>query len=379
MEYRKFDKLDIETSLLGLGTMRLPIASDTKQVDEKASIEMIRYAIDQGINYIDTAYMYHDGDSEVVVGKALKDGYREKVYIADKMPVWLAKSEEEVYKIFDAQLNRLEVECIDFYLVHNVTEAIWKRALKFNIFDFLHKKKAEGKIKYIGFSFHGGGDFFKEVIDYYNWDFCQIQFNYIDTEYQAGLAGLKYAGEKNIPVMVMEPLKGGRLAMPAPKPIQSIWDSHPLKLSPAAWGLKWIANYDEVKVILSGMSNMEQLQENIQTLSHMKPNSLSESDLEFVNKIKEAYSGLIQINCSSCNYCMPCPSKVYIPKIFSYYNEVHLYNTPNMTMRDFDLWISPKQRPSACTECGICEEHCPQGLPIREWLKKAGEVFEKKI
>lgn len=379
MEYRQFEKLGINASLLGLGTMRLPILNgENKNVDEQQSIEMIRYAIDHGINYIDTAYPYHNGNSEIVVGKALKDGYRNKVYIADKMPLWLTKSEKDVYKVFDTQLERLGVKCIDFYLVHNVTEAIWKRALKYNIFDFLHKKKAEGKIKYIGFSFHGAGDFFKEVMDYYNWDFCQIQFNYIDTDYQAGLAGLKYAGEKNIPVIVMEPLKGGRLAMTPPDSIQALWDSHALKLSPAAWGLKWIANFPEVKVILSGMSNMEQLKENINTLKDMKPNSLSSSDLEFMEQIKKAYDKLIKINCSTCNYCLPCPSKVNIPKIFSFYNEMHLYSTHDMIRKDFNLWVGPKQRPSACTECGICEEQCPQGLPIREWLKEAGSVFEKK-
>lgn len=377
MEYRKFDKIDIEASLLGLGTMRLPIHKESRKVDEEASIEMIRHAIDEGINYIDTAYMYHNGDSEVVLGKALKDGYCDKVYIADKMPLWLTKSEEAVYKMFDTQLARLDVECIDFYLIHNVTEFTWKRALKFNIFDFLHKKKAEGKIKYIGFSFHGESDQFKEVVDYYNWDFCQIQFNYMDTDYQAGLAGLKYAGEKNLPVIVMEPLKGGRLAMTPPDSVQSLWDSHSTKLSPAAWGLKWIANFPEVKVILSGMSHMDQLKENISTLSDMKPNSLSQDDLAFIDKVKDAYSNLIQVDCSACNYCLPCPSKINIPKIFSYYNEMHLYNTHDMIKKDFNLWIGPKQRPSACTECGVCEERCPQNLTIREYLKDAKKVFEK--
>lgn len=377
MEYRKFDTLDIDISLLGLGTMRLPTAPDTNEVDESASIKMIRYGIDQGINYVDTAYMYHGGKSEIVVGKALKEGYRDKVYLADKMPVWLVKSEEEMYKLFDTQMERLQVDCIDFYLVHNITDAVWKRALKFNIFDFLHNKKSEGKIKHIGFSFHGDLELFKEVIDYYSWDFCQIQFNYIDTEYQAGLEGLKHAGKKGLPVIVMEPLKGGRLATSTIESIQKIWDSHPKKLSPAAWGLKWVANFNEVKTILSGMSSLEQLKENIDTLNNMKANSLDEEALLLLDHVKDEYNRLVQIDCSSCNYCMPCPSKVNIPKVFSYYNEMYIYNHPEMTKKDFNLWIAPKQRPSACTECGICEEHCPQGLPIREWLKKAGEVFEK--
>lgn len=378
MEYRDFENLGVKSSLLGFGTMRLPIRDgDISKINEEESIKMIRYAIDKGVNYIDTAYMYHNGNSEIVVGKALKEGYREKVYIADKMPVWMAKSEEEMYEMFDNQLSRLDVDYIDFYLVHNITKPIWKIAQKYNIFKFLEQKKAEGKIKYIGFSFHDSQDFFKEIIDVYHWDFCQIQFNYMDTEYQAGIEGLRYAGSKNIPVIVMEPLKGSRLAITPPKPVQEVWDTYPVKQPPAAWALKWIANFPEVKVILSGMGTMEQVEENIQTLSNMKPNTMSNEELVLIEKVKNTYSQLIKVNCSECNYCMPCPSKVNIPKIFAYYNEMHLYDTKELTLKDFNLFTPPKQRPSACTECGVCEEHCPQGLAIRKHLKEARTVLEK--
>lgn len=378
MEYRQFKNLKLKASLLGFGTMRLPVLDENpKNINENEAIKLIRCAIDEGVNYVDTAYMYHGGNSETVVGKALKDGYREKVFIADKMPVWFAKSEEEVYQIFDKQLERLDVDCIDFYLIHSVTRPIWKIANKYNIFKFLEKKKAEGKIKYIGFSFHDQKDFFKEVVDSYDWDFCQIQFNYMDANYQAGLEGLKYAGSKNIPVVIMEPLKGSRLAIDPPKVVAEIWDRYPTKRSPADWALKWIANFPEVKVILSGMTTIEQLKENISILSNMKPDSMKPEELDLIDKVKNTYSDLIKVNCSECHYCMPCPSKVNIPKIFSLYNEMFLYDTNDLTLKDYNTFVPSKQRPSACVECGQCEEHCPQQLPIIRLLKEAEKVLGK--
>ncbi len=379
MEYRQFEKIGVNASLLGFGTMRLPIINgNLREINEDEAIKMIRYAIDNGVNYIDTAYMYHDGNSEVVVGKALKDGYREKVFIADKMPVWMAKSEEEAHQIFENQLARLEVDCIDFYLVHNITEAIWKIANKYHILEFLEKKKAEGKIKHIGFSFHDSEEFFKEIVDVYPWDFCQIQLNYMDTEYQAGLEGLKYAASKELPVIIMEPLKGSRLAIAPPKQVQEVWDTYKVKRKPAEWALKWLANFSSVKVILSGMTTMEQVKENIETLSQAKPDTMSPEEVDLIKKVKETYGNLIKVNCSECSYCMPCPSKVNIPKIFAYYNDMFLYDTNDLTLKDFNTFVQPKQRASACIECGQCQEHCPQQLPIIELLKETQSVLEGK-
>ena len=244
MQYRTFDKTGQKVSLLGMGTMRLPVTEDG-QVDREAAISMIRHSIDEGINYVDTAYMYHDGESEKIVGQALKDGYREKVLLADKMPVWLAKDEEAMRSIFDEQFARLEVDVIDMYLVHNVTVPVWKRAQKFHLMDFLEEKRAEGKIRHIGFSFHDQLSLFKEVIDSYPWDFCQIQLNYMDKEFQAGEEGLHYAAEKGIPVIIMEPLKGGKLTDTLPPSVKTLWNRQRFSAL-RRMGASLVANHSEI-------------------------------------------------------------------------------------------------------------------------------------
>ena len=377
MKYRTFNKTGEKISLLGFGTMRLPIINNNmSKIDEVEGIRMIRAAIDKGINYVDTAYMYHGGNSEVVVGKALKDGYREKVLLADKMPVWSAKSEADLEKIFQKQLNRLDVKCIDMYLVHNITVEIWKRALKFNTLKFLEKKKAEGKIKHLGFSFHDELPLFKEVIDSYPWDFCQIQLNYMDAEFQAGVEGLKYAGLKNIPVIIMEPLKGGKLTDVLPNSIKEFWDSAPIKRTPAEWALRWVADFPEVLTILSGMSSMDQLNENIRVLAEANANSLTSNEHEIIKNVADEYNKLIQYSCTECRYCLPCPVKIEIPTVIKYYNEWFLYNGNDKLAEDFDMWLAKDRRPSACIACKACEDHCPQHLPISEIMVKAKEIFE---
>jgi predicted aldo/keto reductase-like oxidoreductase len=378
MKYRKFDKIGEDMSLLGIGTMRLPtIEEDGVEIDEERTIELIRSGIDQGINYVDTAYMYHDGASEVVVGKALKDGYREKVLLADKMPVWFAEKPEDQQKIFDEQLNRCDTDYFDLYLVHNITEQSWKRVLEFKTIDFVTEMQAQGKVGKIGFSYHGQTpEFFKEVLDYYDWDFCQIQLNYMDTHIQAGLEGLKYAGSKNIPVVIMEPLKGGKLTDNIPDSIQDYWNQTDVKRSPAEWGLRWVSDHPEVMTILSGVHNMEQLEENIRILSDAEPNSLNESELEIIDKVGEKYNQLIPYSCTSCRYCMPCPNKVSIPEIIGYRNEWELFNHNLKIKRDYDVFVPPKRRGSACIECGECEEKCPQHLPIIKIMKEATDILE---
>ena len=254
--------------------MRLPQTADDK-IDEAEAIRIIRTAIDKGVNYVDTAYMYHNGESEKVLGKALKDGYREKVLLADKMPIWLAKDEASMKDIFEKQLRRLDTDCIDMYLVHNVTVPVWKRAKKLNLMPFLDEMKAQGKIKHLGFSFHDTFEFFKEVLDDYPWEFCQIQLNYMDKDHQAGVQGLKYAAEKGLSVIIMEPLKGGRLTDAVPPTVQKLWDEAGTKRTPAEWAFRWLANMPEVTVMLSGMSSMEQLSANIDTLSSDDINELA--------------------------------------------------------------------------------------------------------
>lgn len=379
MKYRTFQKTGEKISLLGFGTMRLPVIDgDFSKIDEAEAIQMIRSSIDRGINYVDTAYMYHDGFSEVVVGKALKDGYREKVLLADKMPVWMAKTAEDLEVLFNEQLTRLDVDCIDMYLVHSINAGSWKRALRFSIFDFLEKKKAEGKIKQIGFSFHDEFNVFEEVIKAYPWDFCQIQLNYMDAEFQAGLKGLKLAGSLNIPVIIMEPLKGGKLTDVLPKSIQAFWDNAPVKRTPAEWALRWVADFPEVLTILSGMTSMNQVDENIRILSEADPNSLSEMEQKTIQNVADEYNKLIPYSCTACKYCMPCPAGIDIPTVIGFYNDWFLFEGNQKIMDDFYTWIPPKARPSACVDCKACEEHCPQQLPVSEIMKKAVDLFEAK-
>lgn len=375
MQYRTFDKTGQKVSLLGMGTMRLPVTEDG-QVDRETAISMIRHSIDEGINYVDTAYMYHDGESEKIVGQALKDGYREKVLLADKMPVWLAKDEEAMRSIFDEQFARLEVDVIDMYLVHNVTVPVWKRAQKFHLMDFLEEKRAEGKIRHIGFSFHDQLSLFKEVIDSYPWDFCQIQLNYMDKEFQAGEEGLHYAAEKGIPVIIMEPLKGGKLTDTLPPSVKALWKQAEIQRTPAEWALRWVANHSEILTILSGMSAPEQLEENLRILSQAKPNSLTEKELSIIDQVSSEYNRLIQYSCTSCKYCMPCPKKIDIPTAIRFYNEWFLYEGNPKIKADYPNWLVKDRQPGDCIACKACEDHCPQHLPISEIMKKTAEIFE---
>ena len=375
MQYRTFDKTGQKVSLLGMGTMRLPVTEDG-QVDREAAISMIRHSIDEGINYVDTAYMYHDGESEKIVGQALKDGYREKVLLADKMPVWLAKDEEAMRSIFDEQFARLEVDVIDMYLVHNVTVPVWKRAQKFHLMDFLEEKRAEGKIRHIGFSFHDQLSLFKEVIDSYPWDFCQIQLNYMDKEFQAGEEGLHYAAEKGIPVIIMEPLKGGKLTDTLPPSVKALWKQAEIQRTPAEWALRWVANHSEILTILSGMSAPEQLEEKLRILSQAKPNSLTEKELSIIDQVSSEYNRLIQYSCTSCKYCMPCPKKIDIPTAIRFYNEWFLYEGNPKIKADYPNWLVKDRQPGDCIACKACEDHCPQHLPISEIMKKTAEIFE---
>ena len=372
MQYRTFGKTGEKVSLMGMGTMRLPTNQDGS-INEDEAIKMIRHAIDNGVNYIDTAYMYHDGESEVITGKALKDGYREKVFLADKLPVWYAKEESGLADIFNEQLKRLDVDTIDMYLLHNVSAGTWKIAKRHNAMDFIAKKKAEGKIKHIGFSFHDDIALFKEVIDSFDWDFCQIQLNYMDTEWQAGLEGLRYAASKNIPVVIMEPLKGGRLTDAFPDSVKELFGTLDKK-TPAEWALRWLANFPEILTILCGVSNMDQTKENIKTLSDATPNSLTEKELAVIKQVADTYHSLIQYDCTTCNYCMPCPERLNIPHIMNLYNEWFLFAQNPKTRADFKMFI-PKGT-SACTKCKVCEEKCPQHLKISEMMEKAGELFK---
>ena len=371
MQYRKFGRCDFEVSALGFGCMRLPVFDgDDSKINEEEAIKLIRYGIDNGVNYLDTAYPYHKGTSELLVGKALKDGYREKVKLATKCPVWLVKDYEDFNKYLDEQLEKLQTDHIDMYLLHALDKERWDNLKNLNVFKFLDEAVKSGKVKHIGFSFHDELPVFKEIVDAYNWDFCQIQYNYMDTHYQAGKEGLEYAASKGMAVIIMEPLKGGKLAKNPPEGIKALWNKADVKRTPVDWALRWIWNHKEVTLILSGMGEMEQVVENIKIAEDSLPNTLSDYELILVDQVKSKYNELIKVNCTACNYCMPCPFGVNIPRNFALLNESSMYNDLGGYSKAYNNYMSEKDRAINCKECGICETKCPQNLSIRQHLKE---------
>ncbi len=379
MEYRNFTKDNIKVSALGFGCMRFPILdNDSSKIDEEKSIEMIRHAIDKGVNYIDTAYPYHQENSEYLVGKALKNGYREKVYLATKSPSWLIETYDDFHKYLDEQLEKLNVEYIDFYLLHTLNKDYWENLKSLDVLKFIDEAKKTGKIKYIGFSFHDEIDVFKEIIDYHDWDFCQIQYNYLDENYQAGKEGLEYAYEKGISVVIMEPIKGGKLVN-ASDEIKDIWKLSETKRTPAEWALRWVLNHKEVSVVLSGMNNLEEVKENIETASHAKANHLDENEIKLIDRVKKIYQNKIKVGCTSCEYCLPCPEGVSIPNIFEVYNDLYVFGTKEISKKRYESYIRREIDASKCIECGKCESMCPQNIQIIKALKEADKVLREDI
>lgn len=375
MHYRSFTKDNLKVSALGFGCMRFPILeNDSSKIDEEKAVEMIRYAVDNGVNYLDTAYSYHQGNSELLLGKVLKGGYREKVYLATKLPSWLINSYEDCNKYLDEQLERLDTEYIDFYLLHTLNKNYWENLKAINVFKFIDEAKRSGKIKYIGFSFHDNLGVFKEIIDYYHWDFCQIQLNYIDRNYQAGEEGLRYAYNKGISVVIMEPIKGGKLSNPSDE-IKSIWDLSHIKRTPPEWALRWVLNHKEVSVVLSGMNNLEQAKENIKTVSDARPGHLSKKEIELIDKVTTIYQEKIKVGCTGCEYCLPCPEYVSIPNIFQIYNDLFVFGTEENSRTRYKHLIEKGKDGSKCIECGNCESMCPQGIEIRSQLKEADKIL----
>ncbi len=374
MLYRRFEKGNMDVSLLGLGCMRFPM-DGRGNVDEAKAIEMIRTSIDEGVNYIDTAYTYHGGLSERIIAKALKDGYREKTLVADKLPTWLLKTEEDVRRIFFEQKERLDIDVIDMYLVHSVTKESWDLAKKCRVLEILEELRHEGYIKYIGFSFHDEYSLFEEVIDSWDWDFCQIQLNYVDVEFQAGVKGLKYAASKNIPVVIMEPLKGGRITDRIPPAIQEIWKGAKTKRSPAHWAFLWVAQFPEILTILSGMSDMRQLYENLEMFSHKEIENVSGEDLEVIERAGDLYRSLIKHQCTGCKYCLPCPKGVAIPNIIRYLNDWYAFDNNPRLKGEYNTWLDPEEQAANCVSCGQCEKACPQHLPIMEIMHEADGIF----
>lgn len=376
MQYRAFGKLDWRPSALGFGAMRLPVIDDDpSKIDEPEATRMVRYAIDHGVNYVDTAYPYHRQNSETFLGRALQDGYRERIKLATKLPSWLIEKEEDFDRYLGEQLERLQTERIDFYLLHSLGEKHWPQVRDHGVLPWAEKALADGRIGHLGFSFHDKYELFQEIVDATDlWTFCQIQYNYMDIEEQAGTKGLKYAADKGLAVVIMEPIRGGMLAGNVPPSIQALWDSAPVKRTPAEWALQWVWNQPEVSLLLSGMSTMEQVEENVASAGRSGAGTLTGEELALVDRVREAYRELCAIPCTACEYCLPCPSGVNIPGIFEIYNDLLMYGDEQRA-KMFYSWIDEKERADLCIECGECLEKCPQHIEIPDWLKKVHEVL----
>lgn len=374
MKYRKFGKLDWKVSALGFGAMRLKVLNnDQGNVDETEVIRMMRYAFDHGVNYVDTAHGYHRGNSEIVIGKALEDGYREKVKIATKLPCNAVNTTGDFDRCLNEQLKRLRTDRIDFYLLHHLNRLVWPKMLNLGILKWADGALADGRIAYFGFSYHDNYDLFEKIIDSYDkWTVAQIQYNYMDEDFQAGTKGLKYAHNKGLAVVVMEPLRGGRLVKP-PDIVAKLWEKAPVQRTPQEWGLRWVWNHPEVTLVLSGMNESAQVVENVAYAEHSQPHNLTAEELALIGQVREAYRSLGPVACTGCRYCMPCPNGVDIPRIFGYYNEAVIHNSPGRLRsyyKDPNM-VKKEEQADNCIKCEQCVEKCPQKVPIPELLEKA--------
>lgn len=381
MQYRRFKKLGFDVSILGFGCMRLPLLPETEsgepdigRIDEEEAIRMIRHAIDSGVNYIDTAYTYHCGNSEILVGNALKDGYRNRVKIATKLPVWLLKTKDDFDKILNEQLSKLQTDHADVYLLHSLNKELWNTVKELDLLSQMEKALADGRVKTAGFSFHDDISLFRTILNSFDWGMCQIQFNYMeDREWEQQI---EYARNKDIAVVVMEPLLGGKLTNSVPAEVEKIWKESGYLRSPADWAFKWIYNHPGITLALSGMSTMEQVVENLQIAESSRANALNEKELNTVDKVRDIYASLFKVKCTGCRYCVPCPNNVSIPEIFTLYNQASAYNAQEKSEEGYSNLKKKGKDASLCVECGKCEEVCPQKLPIIKHLKEAHESLK---
>ncbi|MBR5152884.1 MAG: aldo/keto reductase [Clostridia bacterium] len=376
MQYRLDPKSGNQLSALGYGCMRFTKKKGVID-QEKAEREML-YALEQGVNYFDTAYIYPG--SEVALGKFLAKGYRDQVYIATKLPHYTVKTLEQADKIFEEHLTRLQTDRIDYYLIHMLTDiGGWERLCEMGIREWIQQKKESGQIKQLGFSYHGGTPEFLKILEAYDWDFCQIQFNYMDEHSQAGLTGLKRAGELGIPVIIMEPLRGGRLTNGLPANAKKIFDQDARHRSAAEWSLRWIWNHPEVTCILSGMNDMAQVEENVRVAEDAFPNVMTQEEFDVIEKVKGEINAKIKVPCTGCSYCMPCPQGVDIPTCFRCLN-VYASDGWFNGLREYFMATTlrkTKTNASLCVGCGKCEAHCPQEIAIRKELKNTVKTLER--
>jgi predicted aldo/keto reductase-like oxidoreductase len=371
MQYRSFTNDNLQVSALGFGCMRLPCLTSGKP-NRRESVRMIHHAIENGVNYFDTAYPYHDGASEEIVGKALAGKYRENVLLATKFPTWEATSQSKLDKIFNEQLTKLQTDHVDMYMLHCLQKSLMPNVEKYNLIDWLEKKRKQGKIRYVGFSFHDELALFKEIVDMHKWDFCQIQYNYVGENVQAGTEGLHYAAARGISVIIMEPLLGGALAKPNGK-LAGIWEKN--KYNHVDLALRWLWDKPEVGIVLSGMSSMEQLVDNIRYADKAKVNSLTKTEHAFIVKAQNTYHKMTPVRCTKCKYCIPCPVGVDIPTNFSLYNDAVAAPAAKTLGHNLYVMMSGESRASNCKACGACEKKCPQHLPIVKRLKDVAKLL----
>lgn len=382
MQYRQMGKTGDRVSILGYGCMRFPHKNG--KIDIERTERQIIQAIERGVNYFDTAWIYHGGRSESILGDILAKGWRDKVRIATKLPLYKVHNIRDMDSILDSQLRKLRTDCIDYYLLHALNDVKgWERLKGAGVSEFAEKARRDGKIRYFGFSFHGSRDDFKAIIDDYTWDFCQIQYNYIDENFQAGREGLEYAASKGMGVVIMEPLRGGSLVGKMPEEIQRIWDMADVKRTPAEWALRWLWNQPAVTTVLSGMNEESHIEENTRLAGEVQPNALDEEELALYDMVRQQYFKLMRVGCTGCGYCLPCPAGVNIPFCFSYYNARHFFKARNARWQYIGfaggLMSGTPSFASLCRECGKCEKVCPQQLPIREKLREVAADMEPRI
>lgn len=382
MQYRILGKTRIEVSTLGFGLMRLPPKSGIRMsnaeyadIDEEKAIPLVRHAIDRGITVLDTGYGYHGGHSEEFAANVLRDGYRDKVTLMTKLPLYAVQTEDDFERLLNEQMRRLETDHIDVYLLHGLNRARWKRFAPLGVTNFLHAAISDGRIGQAGFSFHDNLDVFQDIVDSYDWSVVLIQLNLMDRNYQAGVAGMRYAAERDIGVAIMEPLRGGRLAGRVPREVADIWRRMYPERTAAEWAFRWLCNFPEVGVVLSGMSSREEVDENVDTFSDALPNSMTDEEIALVDEARDAYHERMAVKCTECGYCVPCPKGVAIPKIFQIYNDITMYGDRDVSGHVYAHMLREGVGCPSCIGCGLCVDSCPQDIAIPTSLGEAHRVL----
>ncbi len=380
MLYRTVPKNGDKLSILAFGAMRLAMKGSV--INEARATEQLHHAIRRGVNFVDTAWPYHMGKSEPFLGRALSGGYREKIKLSTKLPSWLVHSHEEMDRYLDAQLQRLNTDHIDYYLLHSLNGNLWDQLLQLNVIDFLDRAKKSGRVINVGFSFHGNLNDFKRIIDGYPWELCLMQYNYLDEDHQAGTSGLKYAASKDLGVIVMEPLRGGNLGRPEPPPaVAALWREAETPRSPAEWALRWVWNHPEVTSVLSGMNEEAHIEENLAIADEGHPNSLTAGESQLIKRVAKTYRNIMKIGCTGCGYCLPCSAGVMIPDCFDIYNTRHMFGSEKearviYAARAGGILTGSRGYASQCVQCGECAAHCPQNLDIQKLLENVVKEFE---